>query len=132
MSNNNFLGNVIDNIANRASLDERATLVPVSLRLNEKNTAMLEVFTELNQGKAPLHILPGQFSQALAQFLLSNKTNADLLEQMFKDREFAEDSGKRGALNVLISRGAVGFKSNLDLSEIEALFEPRDSANSNK
>ena len=114
MSSNNFLGNVIDNIANRASLDKGASMVPVSLRLNEKNAAMLEVFTELNQGKAPLHILPGQLSRALAQFLLSDSRYADLLEQLFLYGEFDEDSGKRGALNILFKEGAIGFGGDLD------------------
>ena len=114
MSNQLFLSNLIDGIGNNAALEERDTLVPVSVRLTEKNAAMLEVFAELNQGKAPLHIFPGQLSQAIADTLLSDKAYADMLNKMFADGKFKDDSSMRGALNLLILCGAVGFGSDFD------------------
>ena len=101
MSGEHFLTNLIDNIENSTTTEEGSTLVPVSLRLNEKNAAMLEVFAELNQGKAPLHVFPGQISEALADKLLSDKENADLIEELFEEGELEEYANWRGALPIL-------------------------------
>lgn len=115
MNNDHFLSNIIDNIGNSTSLDEGTTLVPISLRLSKKNAAMLEVFSELNQGKAPLHILPSQLSQALAEKLLSSKENADLLELMLKEGAFKEDEKWRGAFHVLFMKGAITSSVDMEM-----------------
>ena len=107
MSGEHFLTNLIDNIENSAATDEGSSLVQVSLRLNEKNAAMLEVFSELNQGKTLLHVFPGQISEALADKLLSDRENADLIEELFEEGALEEYANWRGALPILFNRNAI-------------------------
>lgn len=119
MIDTSFLNSIISDIGNRASLDSEQSLVTISHRLTEKNAAMIDVLSELNQGKVPLHIFPGLLSFELAKMISGDETNAELLEQMIESGELKclDEGTCKGALSILMEDGVLTIKSDLSWSD---------------
>lgn len=80
-----MLSDLIAKINNAAYEANETSFTTINVRPNEKIIGMLDVISHLN-GKSPTSTISKQFSQKLAEFLMSSKDNKKIISQMIENR----------------------------------------------
>lgn len=79
-----MLSDLIEKISNDAYEANETSFTTINVRPNEKIIGMLDVISHLN-GKSPTSSMSKQFSQKLAEFLMSSKDNKEIINQIINN-----------------------------------------------
>lgn len=76
-----MLSDLIEKINNDAYEADETSFMTINVRPNEKIIGMLDVISHLN-GKSQTSSMSKQFSQKIAEFLMSSKDNKEIINQI--------------------------------------------------
>lgn len=108
-----MLSDLLEKIKNDAYEADETSFTTINVRPNEKIIGMLDVISYLN-GKSPTSSISKQFSQKLAEFLVSSKDNKEIINQIIEN-----NFNHSGAVAILRSEGVI----KLDINAFNLVIE---------
>lgn len=103
-----MLSDIIKKINDEAYESNEESFVTINVRPNEKILGMLDVIAFL-EGKNPASSMSKQFSQKLAELLMSSKDNQEIIESIIN--------------NKIKATGATKILNDLDVIQLNFDFE---------